>query len=537
MAPLDPNATARSNTIPLLTFSGQVLAIAGLTTHVLLTIRRAARALPPSTSTRAQNPVRRRHVAVFAILSLLSLASVTTFSVAWRVLSYFEWAEKGNHETPGSLWSGWYGTGDEGVGRWRLGDWTRDIDLVQEADAVAISTPEGFLWASQYVIGLVASAIFIGVEGHKRNLPTSTIVAFVLLSEIGSLGYTLNLFLITILYTPLALHRPSSPRRDALFTPKPAVYLVPILGSLFLLAYIPTLLEKRDGDIAVFRIGFAALPFFLAFAPQIIPSTWAHQHVSKSTAHRSFVNTFYVLGMASTLLHYKQFLTSFWINTPLEQASVYDLLKNAIGKQNHTNRLLTGLGNTAQKLKLVSRHPAISVAGSDVLFTTISLCAWAFVRNLNVEDMLENSFLSFFTESPKEKHVVFEDEVETKTPPAESPPTVSPVRKRGRPRKNGTTAPSTPSATAPLPGSLRRSTRRRNKVDMDSDREDSFEPPAQAAKEVTQTESDGSSTQEDVVGGGESAALALFLSFVGGIGQLTASVLGAEVTRSSSGED
>lgn len=167
MAPLDPDITSRSNTIPIALFSGQTLLVAGLTIHILLSIRRAARALPPPTSTRIQQPLRRRNVAIFSALAVLSLASVTTFSVAWRVLSYFEWAEKGNHESPGTLWTGWYGTGNEGVGKWRVGDWFSDVDLIEEADAIIMGAPEAFLYLYQHFCGIAAASIFFGVEGKR----------------------------------------------------------------------------------------------------------------------------------------------------------------------------------------------------------------------------------------------------------------------------------------------------------------------------------------------------------------------------------
>lgn len=247
------------------------------------------------------------------------------------------------------------------------------------------------------------------------------------------------------------------------------------------------------------------------------------------------MSAFYVLGLSSLLLHWNVIGTSLWANTPAQKTSVYDILKNSVGKQDESNRFLTGLGNTAQKLKLISSHPVISATGGDVLFTMLSLCVWAFVRKLDVDDILDNSFLSFLSRSPKEeKHVSFEKKTDT----IEANPAPASPRKRGRPRKNGT-APSTPSSqlhSASSTGSLRRSTRRR-RADQDSDWEDSFEPSLQAAKEVKEAETDGAEAQEDFVHGGESAALALLLAFVGGLGPLAASILGAEATGHAAAGD
>ena len=293
MAPVDTDAATRSNSLPIALFGGQVLLVTGLTAHVLLTARRAAKSLPPSTRTRSQDPVRRRQAFTFLILALLSLASVTTFAFIWRAISYLHWAEKGHHETPGSLWSGWYGTGTEAT--WHLGDWISDIDLVSEFDAVGIKKPEGFLYTSQYFVGLLATSIFMGAEGElqtwlderikllhmwtalltamcysgrRRNLSTSTIASFVLLSSLGSLGFALSLFFVMILYTPTTVHRDDSPLHDALFTPSPIVYDLGIVASLLTLNLFPELISEY-GDKSMLRLGYLAMPLFFAFAPQV----------------------------------------------------------------------------------------------------------------------------------------------------------------------------------------------------------------------------------------------------------------------------
>jgi hypothetical protein len=166
MAPVEPDAMGRSNVVPLAIFSSQILLVAGLTGNILKTIYNAYRSLPPATATRAQQSVRLRNATLFSTLGVLSLVSVSTFAVAWRLLSYFEWAQKGNHESPNSLWSGWYGTGDEGVGRWRLGDWWSDIDRIEQSDAEVLAAPESFLYLYQHFCGVTAAAIFFGVEGE-----------------------------------------------------------------------------------------------------------------------------------------------------------------------------------------------------------------------------------------------------------------------------------------------------------------------------------------------------------------------------------
>ena len=177
-----------------------------------------------------------------------------------------------------------------------------------------------------------------------------------------------------------------------------------------------------------------------------------------------------------------------------------------------------------------------------MLFTTISLLAWTFTRNLDVDAILDSSILSFLV--PKhEKHVAFVDDVkrlahlepesEPKASPSSEPvvETTTP-KKRGRPAKSK--AVPAPAAAPVVNGaSLRRSTRRGKSEalhrDHDSDGESAYQPNSTTQRAIAETEADGS-PELDLVHGGESTALALFLTFVGGIGQLAASALGAEVT-------
>lgn len=164
MAPVEGAAAARNNVFAYAPFGGHIALVVGLTAHVLLVARRAAKSLPPTTSTRSQQPLRRRHAIIFSSLAALSLASVTTFAFIWRAISYVDWAHSGASNAPNSLHSGPYGTDTDS--HWYLGDWVYDIDLQKESDKIAVTTPEGFLYTSQHFVGLLAASIFFGIEGR-----------------------------------------------------------------------------------------------------------------------------------------------------------------------------------------------------------------------------------------------------------------------------------------------------------------------------------------------------------------------------------
>jgi hypothetical protein len=240
------------------------------------------------------------------------------------------------------------------------------------------------------------------------------------------------------------------------------------------------------------------------------------------------------------LLHWQVFVSSLLVNTPPWHSPIYDLFLNAIGKRPTSGRFYTTLATTAQKLKLISKHPITSGTGNDIVLTVIGLLAWAFIRHLDVHDLLDNSFLWLLTPPKSEKHVAFKEDVAVKDDVAgtlheiadHAASSVTPKKRGpGRPKKvisNGTDVTPTKSLTA----ALRRSSQKTiNNVefDPDSDADSTYEPPDETAKAVRQIETDGAAV-EDVVAGGEATALALLLTFVGGVGQLAAAVLGAEVT-------
>jgi hypothetical protein len=174
MAPVEGAAAARNNLFAYAPFGGHIALVVALTAHVLLVARRAAKSLPPTTSTRSQQPLRRRYAVLFSTLAALSLGLVTTFAVTWRAESYDRWLkDTGASNSPNAVYLGKYGTSADS--RWFLGDWILDVDLQKEWDAVAVSTPEGFIYTTQYFVGLMASSIFFGVEGETTSVSTNCV--------------------------------------------------------------------------------------------------------------------------------------------------------------------------------------------------------------------------------------------------------------------------------------------------------------------------------------------------------------------------
>ncbi|KAF2816545.1 uncharacterized protein BDZ99DRAFT_375830 [Mytilinidion resinicola] len=523
MAPVEPDSRT-SNTLPIVIFSTQVALVASLSLVVLRTICRAARTLPPPSSTRAQQTSRKREVAVFATLAGLSLATITYCTVTWRIASYLSWVEEGKFEIPGSIWSGWYGTGEgSDAARWWLGSWLQDVGYLKEAEDLGLTVPSGVFWLDQEFLGLAVAGLFMGVEGHRRNLPLSTTVSFVLLSQVGGLSYALNLFFLAMIYTPIPLHRALPPRRDPLWTPKPLVYRVPLLLSFVSLAFM---YRNTNSDLAkiALRIGYFALPIYLATAIEFIPSSWGIQHNTTTSAHRSLLSFFRFASFVSPVFYIFDTFRSFQAETPSKHYTGYNYVWNM-----HTGGIRSpydrATGAISGFLESLSKHPGLSATSSDVALAALSLCIWAFVRGLDVSEMLNSGFLAYFFGNDKHaKHVAFGTELESKPVEEPSPSETPGKRTRGRPKKSETVS----KKNGIVSGSLRRSTRRKTISEQGSDSEDSFKPSTHTKDEIAATEHD-TAEGDDLVADGEAAALGLGLYIVGGLGTIAAAVLGAEI--------
>lgn len=226
--------------------------------------------------------------------------------------------------------------------------------------------------------------------------------------------------------------------------------------------------------------------------------------------------------------------------------SAYDRFRSTISRNSYgkPSRFRQGLGNTVEALKTVSTHPVASVTTMDLMLTTLSLLAWTFMRNLDVGDLMDNSILSYFNnnkeksplaENAQAEKVIDASDSVPKIEDAPEEPEVKTPRRRGRPRKSSITR--TPAGTS----AVRRSTRRRTRnASVESEEDDvgadaTYMPSAetQRAWEHTEVDKAGVQTEEDLLEGGESTALALLIALFGGLGQLAASVLGAEITGGS----
>jgi hypothetical protein len=162
MAPVEPGAL-NNNTTLLTTIAlqsaSQIVALAFIGGQIY----RAHKDLPPSKHTRQQHRAHQHGVKVFAALAAVSLSLTVYFSLARRVLSYYQWAEHAGEHAPGTLWGGRYEAGQD---VWLLERWLADTDVWREGDEVLLSSSKAWWYAQQHLVAVMAFGAFLGIEGE-----------------------------------------------------------------------------------------------------------------------------------------------------------------------------------------------------------------------------------------------------------------------------------------------------------------------------------------------------------------------------------
>ncbi|KAF2843534.1 hypothetical protein M501DRAFT_924874 [Patellaria atrata CBS 101060] len=524
MAPVEGDTTI-SNLYVLAHFYSRILLIGLSLGQILPTLRNTWRTLPPAQDTRLSKAQRTKQTWVFASAATGSFVAVSYHAIVRRVFSYLAWSHEKNQTLPNTLWTGWYAK-EQGATGWQLGNWMKDAGLDATAYQEGVLSSKGFWWVQQQYIAIIAWSVFVGIEGHRRNFPKLKLLSFVALAQLVGLSFAQNLFFVAILSTPLPLGSSRS-RKSSTWTPHPAIYIIPTLLSLIGIHRLPLLGDNALINGSLFKIAHFLVPAFFTLVSQIVPISLGSSHKDTHEAHRSYTTVFSTISGLSFLLHALQAYTAAADTRPPKEYRIHEYVWNMHRKKERSN-LEIAITIIERILGVLSTDPYISMIGWDVLLCSLSLALWAVARHSDINKILKLTLVPWMRtsddeelESKKEKHVTFDgDGTNGKTPPPSSPTTKR--TRRGRPRKDE----SSPGKTK---SSLRRSTRRKPSVQLDSDSDDSFKPTPSIAEETAYTEHDEVHDSEQFSDAGECAALSWGLFVLGGLGMASAGVLGAEV--------
>jgi hypothetical protein len=387
-------------------------------------------------------------------------------------------------------------------------------------------------------------------SGRHRNIPQHVTLAFVALAQLTSLSTAQNLFYVLLLFTPVPLTKESSTAASYhILTPHSIILSLPALLSFLFLAFLPTL---RESSIyaSVTSIGYFIIPLLLTSLVQPNATHKVEKHTSVHQARRAYEDIFRVLAFASFGLHMMRSYHAIIDEAPPHRYLSHNFVWNTHRDEGNT-RYQQAWTVLVRVIGALSDNPVISQVGWDVLISVLSLCVWAVAHGVDVTAMLRCSGLlwSIPTPSIKNGSLVPKSLLNGSSTKSEVGSVVEEIadgisvaspnkRGRGRPKKTGAAiakdhlSSSTPPASASATGSLRRSTRNRHTSSMSQASYDSASDGEYVPTQATQDEVDefDFDNDEGLAKETEAAALAWGLYIVGGLGAVTAGVLGAEST-------
>jgi hypothetical protein len=379
--------------------------------------------------------------------------------------------------------------------------------------------------------------------GRHRNIPQHIMLAFIALAQLASLSAAQNLFYLLLLFTPVPLANGSpTAALSHILTPHSFILSIPALLSFVFLAFLPTIRESSLYTVFT-TIGYFIMPLLLASLVQPNSMHRVQKHTSVHQARKAYEDIFRILAFASFGLHMMKSYQAIMDEAPPHRYLNHNFVWNTHREEGNT-RYQQAWTVLVRVIGALSDNPVISQVGWDVVLSVLSLSIWAVSHGVDVTAMLRCSGLLWSVPTPHIKVPSILPKSPAKDPATKSQvgsvveeiadhiETASPAKRgRGRPRKTSA-AIAKDHISSTQSSSLRRSTRNRHASGTTPDTNESASDEEYVPNQATQDEVDefDFDSDEGLAKETEAAALAWGLFIVGGLGTVSASVLGAEST-------
>lgn len=328
---------------------------------------------------------------------------------------------------------------------------------------------------------------------------------------------------------PLLNGAPAATSGPVLASP-PAILSVPALIGFIGLGSL-TRLQDSSLLVSITSLGYFILPILLSMLAQPNSLHRATKFSSAAAARKSYEDIFRVLAFAALGLHGYFSFRAVTITAPKHQYFKHNFVWNTHQPAGNSRteqawavfiKIVGGLGD----------NPVVSQVAWDVVFSAVSLCVWTLSHGVDVGAMLRCSCLAWtLPRSPlplageklkaakvktAEALDDLKDEIVVSSPNK---------RGRGRPKKSGASI-----ANDHLRRSTRASASRAGSIISDDAEDDSEYKPTKATREEVDKFDTDEPGEPGAVKETEAVALAWGLYVLGGLGAISASVLGAETS-------
>ncbi|KAL2009055.1 hypothetical protein VTN00DRAFT_7249 [Thermoascus crustaceus] len=307
---------------------------------------------------------RRRNVALFTLLAILSLGSTWYYMFSFFAYSYHDWAcERGV-------------LGGNGMDVRKLELWLRDTKLFKEAWETVSETPQRFWWSGQIFLWTVGWSLFLGVMGRRYKIPK--IWTYMLLGQIVAISFAKSLFYLSmILYRPVVSRKSAS---EASWTPHPSLEILSLMISMLSSAVVPYI-PHTSYFLLILLVPHLLLFVPAILSPQILPKGLQSIHRNPEAIPKQYKTMFkWLLGIA-LLMHAQATYSALRDRSPVpfRRASDSCRFESSQGDSHEPWRRLLGT---------MFEHPAVSSVSWDVVFCTVEFFTWTAVNGFSAKQIL-----------------------------------------------------------------------------------------------------------------------------------------------------
>ncbi|KAL9031723.1 MAG: hypothetical protein Q9196_000271 [Gyalolechia fulgens] len=326
------------NVIGAYIFTGYVLAALLLTGLISLDLYQAYHYHP---SLRIQSNQVSKQLQVFVALAVLTFSTLSYHMLTYLIYSYRDWA---GLAIPPTLYPPDHPQSSPILGfTAHLWQWLTDSTLFYRFAKTICENSANYWWTLQALLASAASALFISIEGSRRQVPH--LWAYLFIGQILPISFAQSLFCIAMILFPV-----SDPSR-IVKVPGPLAQCVPLLAYSLFVFSAPLVADKPAFMPVIIIIRLLLLcPFICRIPPfQVLAS----KSVSAHGIHSGYLYS-YFLGLLCSLVLYVQ--------------------------QTYMAMAENGLGTT---LAAINSNPAVSALGYDFILYIVLYSAWATLnRNL-----------------------------------------------------------------------------------------------------------------------------------------------------------
>ncbi|KAL8693386.1 MAG: hypothetical protein Q9218_001778 [Villophora microphyllina] len=328
MATSSANADPAQNVAGAVIFTGYVLGALLLTMLIVTDLYKAYHSQSPSKPSPNSISIVSKQLQIYIALAVLSFSTLSFHMLNYLIYSYRAWA---THTSPGTI----QGPGEvlSGQGLQSIWQWLTQSTLFKDFAETICENSANYWWTQQALLVTMASALFISIEGSRRQVPH--LWAYLAVGQILPISFAQNLFFVATLLFPIP-----DPKRSVQI-PGLKTQCVPLLSYYGAVLLVPRSVDKT-GFVPIIVLIRALLLYPLLVRTMAIGSrTIALQDIQAS------YSASYRLAFACSAFLFMQ----------------------------QTFRAFNG-NSSSQVLAAINSNPAVSALGYDYLLYVISCCAY-----------------------------------------------------------------------------------------------------------------------------------------------------------------